>query len=96
MAAALRKVSLDYHQTLGRVQATSGVPLWQHRDKAVVPFRVPETPSNRNTLPSRAVPSSVSLFSPSLVYILLNYVPLVGGGHCSRGGSQRLLLALLI
>ncbi|KAI9463325.1 hypothetical protein BJY52DRAFT_79042 [Lactarius psammicola] len=50
MAAALRKVSLDYHQTLGRVQATSGVP--------VAPFRVPETPSGRNTPSSHATPST--------------------------------------
>ena len=89
MAAALRKVSLDYHQTLGRVQATSGVP--------VAPFRVPETPSGRNTPSSHAIPStSVSLLFPFLVYIFLNDVSLVGGSHCSRGGSQRLLLAFFI
>ncbi|KAH9041733.1 hypothetical protein EDB85DRAFT_1377133 [Lactarius pseudohatsudake] len=60
MAAPLRKVSLDYHQTLRRVRfrVTSDVPLRLHRDNPVIPSHIPETPSDRNTLSSHTAPSS--------------------------------------
>lgn len=60
MAAPLRKISLDYHQTLRRVrfQATSDVPLRLHRDNPVILSHIPETPSDRNTLSSHTAPSS--------------------------------------
>lgn len=68
MAAPPRKVSLDYHRTPWQVPATSGASLRQHHDNAVVSSRVPETPSDRNTPPSHATPSTVSLFCPSSPY----------------------------
>ncbi|KAI9439874.1 hypothetical protein H4582DRAFT_1556242 [Lactarius indigo] len=60
MAAPLRKVSLDYHQTLrlARFRVTSDVPLRLHSDRPMVPSRVPEVPSDRNTLSSHTAPSS--------------------------------------
>jgi len=67
MAAPLRKVSLECHQTLRRVQVISGVYLQQHCDNAAAPFRVPELPSDRNTPSSHATPSSEAVTVPAEV-----------------------------